>query len=73
MCKQCSQLKDVWVYPGIEKLKLEYSDGNTALIDYDYKMNIQILSELKQDHDNFTVHDVLTGTSYKAGKKVTND
>ena len=67
MCSKCTtKVKEVWVYPGVEKLRIEYSNGTTDLINLgSWKANVEALNEMKRTYEQFTIHDVLTGTSYK--------
>ena len=64
------KLKDVFIYPNMNKLKLEYSNGECAYVETGWRDHVQYLNELKLDNELFTIHDVLTGMSYQAGKQI---
>lgn len=60
------------VYPGLKKLRLEFTDSEFATIidGYDWKQMVSIIKEMKETYDDFLIQDVVSNTSYRAGRKV---
>lgn len=64
------ELCTLTVYPGLTKLRLEFTDCRWPTVqEYDnYKYCVKVIAELKETYDDFLVQDVLTNTSYRAGR-----
>lgn len=66
------QLSCLTVYPGLQKLRLEFSDNSWPIIQtYDnWRTTVKVIAELREQYDDYLVKDVLTGLSYRTGRNV---